>query len=78
MYRLSHPSHPYRISLALAAPRLILYTADVAELEFDRKKVSLAEQLGEGKLGPVLRGTATGIVLPGWISLNMTVHLITA
>ena len=38
---------------------------DLKDLEFDRKKVSLLEQLGDGKLGPVLRGTASGIILPG-------------
>ena len=55
----------HRTSAPSVAVHLTLHVADVAELEFDRKKVSLAEQLGEGKLGPVLRGTATGIVLPG-------------
>ena len=44
---------------------IYIHAAELSDLEVDRKKITLTEQLGEGSVGPVLLGAANGIVLQG-------------
>ena len=57
---MSFPLSPVRLICALdrfhGSSLVVPVAADVSELEIDRKKLSLNEEVGKGRFGPVLTG----------------------